>query len=169
MKPSVILSLTAIAALAGVVAFVYHRRAQREAEPIEPWERAIAAEVGAVEAQIPGAWDRKGPKPGWSIWLQDTEATSQDLKKACGMTRLVAVLLTGKGVTDDWLAAMSGHPYVASVRLFETSVTDQGLARLKTLPALRFVTLKDTVVTPQGMAALKAALPRCDVDQLQGK
>lgn len=165
---SILLSLTAVGALLGVIGYIHHRRAlsaaEQEARDAEG-DVALAGKVAAVEVQIPGAWDRKGPKPGWSIWLKDTSATRADLKEACRMTRLVAILLEGRGVTDDWLEGVKGHPYLASVHLSSTSVTDRGLAQLATLPALRLVLLKDSAVTPQGIAALKAALPRSEVDR----
>jgi hypothetical protein len=136
----------------------------KEPPPSEA-ESAIAKQVGAVEVNVSGAAEGGGPKPGWSIWFKDSEAGPEQMRKACQLPKLVAVLLTGKGVTNEWLAPLIGHPYVASVHIFETSVTDEGLAQLGTLKSLKFVLLKDCPVTDKGIAALKAALPGCRVQK----
>jgi hypothetical protein len=128
-------------------------------------ELEIAKQVGAVEVNVSGAADDGGPKPGWSIWFKDSEATPEDMRKARQISKLVAILLTGKGVTDEWLAPLKGHPYVTSVRLFSTSVTDEGLAHLRSLSSLKLLMLKDCPVTDRGIAALKAALPHCRVEK----
>jgi len=138
---------------------------ERKDTPLPPAELAIAKQVGAVEINLSGAADDGGPKPGWSIWFKDAETTPEDMKKACRISQLLAVLLTGKGVTDEWLAPLRNHPYVGSVRLFSTSVTDDGLAHLRSLKSLKFLMLKDCPVTDQGIAALKLALPRCRVER----
>jgi hypothetical protein len=157
--PSILLSLTTAVALLGAIGFIYHRRAvlrETEMEPVQTEsDRRLAKKFEAMEVQIPGAWDLERPKPGWSIWLKDSSATPADVKEVCQMSMLVAVLLEGPGVTDDWLESMKGHRYIASVRLFSTSVTDRGLAHLATLPALRFVLLTEGAVTARGISSLR--------------
>ena len=146
------------------VATVLEAPSSRELPPTEA-ESAIAKQVGAVEVNVSGAADDGGPKPGWSIWFKSSEATPEHMRQACRLPKLVAVLLTGKGVTNEWLMPLKGHPYVASIHLFETSVTDEGLAQLGSLSTLKFVLLQDCPVTDQGIAALNAALPRCRVER----
>ena len=92
------------------------------------------------------------------------EVTDANLQQAARLTTLVRLYLDGPNVTDDRLAILKGHNYLAGVDLMSTRVTDQGLAHLETLPTLKFLTIEKAQVTRAGIEHFRKAAPRCEVD-----
>ncbi len=80
--------------------------------------------------------------------------TAADLQSLCAV-RIEQLHLTGKGITDDHLAALSKARSIGTLRVEKTSCTDAGLAHLAKCPDLQMLLLYDDAFSPAGWKHLQ--------------
>ena len=130
-------------------------------------ERTVGIKLKASSVNLGSGSLDGSVKSGFSVSLEGDEVTHENMRLAAQLTTLVCLQLEGPHVTDQHLATMKDHKYLAKLNLQSTNnVTDKGLHHVESLPGLKFLRVHSAKVTVEGVERLRKVAPQCAVEHV---